>query len=62
MDTHRTSRWRRLGADQTGQATVEWTLLLAAFGLPMIYVFAMLLAMTAEHFRFVSFFQTLPFS
>ena len=46
---------------QTGQTTVEWTLLLAAFGLPMIYVFAMCLSILATYFSMVSFLETLVF-
>jgi len=53
----------RLGVlrDDTGQTAVEWTLVLAAFGLPMIYVFAMLLSILAEHYRMVAFMESLPF-
>lgn len=47
--------------DQAGQTAIEWTLVLVAFGLPMIYVFAMLLAILAAHYRMVVFLESLPF-
>jgi Flp pilus assembly pilin Flp len=49
-----------IGTDQCGQTTVEWSLLLAAFGLPMIYVLAMLLATLAGHYRTLTCVLTLP--
>ncbi len=52
---------RRLDDDERGQVTLEWTLLLAAFGLPMIAVFALLLATLAEHYRMMTFILTLPY-
>ncbi len=51
----------RLTWDQRGQMTVEWTLLIAAFGLPMIYLFSVLLSMLAEHYRMLTLILTLPF-
>jgi len=50
-----------LNADEAGQATVEYVLLLVAFGLPMMYVFAVLLALMSEHYGMVTFLETLPF-
>ena len=50
-----------LSADQDGQMTVEWSLLIAAFGLPMIYLFSVLLATLAEHYRMLTLVLTLPF-
>ena len=50
-----------LAGDQTGQTTVEWVLLLVVFALPMIYVFKLLLATLVEHYRMVSFLETLPY-
>jgi Flp pilus assembly pilin Flp len=47
--------------DQAGQATLEWMLLLVVFGLPMVFVFATLMNVLCEHYRMVTFFQTLPF-
>ncbi|MBN1941801.1 MAG: hypothetical protein JW849_00745 [Phycisphaerae bacterium] len=53
--------WIKLSADQAGQMTVEWSLLVAAFGLPMIYLFSVLLAALAEHYRMVTLVLSLPF-
>ncbi len=50
-----------LFADQTGQVTIEWTLVLVVFGLPMIYIFGMLLSIMAEYYRQTTFLVTLPF-
>jgi len=50
-----------LHTDEAGQATVEYVLLLAAFGLPMMYVFAVLLALMSEYYGMVTFLETLPF-
>ncbi len=52
---------RELHADQGGQATVEWMLILVAFSLPMLWVLRKLLAVLAAHYRMVSFLETLPF-
>jgi ABC-type sugar transport system permease subunit len=46
---------------QAGEATIEWTLLLVVFGLPMVYVIGLLLSALVEHWRFVTFLETLPF-
>jgi Flp pilus assembly pilin Flp len=48
-------------ADQRGQAAVEWVLVLVAFGLPMVVVFAKLLDVLVEHYRMITFLETLPF-
>lgn len=47
--------------DDRGQATLEWVLLMVGFGLPMVYVFATLLEVLAEHFRMITFLETMPF-
>jgi hypothetical protein len=47
--------------DQRGQASVEWVLLMVAFGLPMVWVFARLLEVLAEYYRMITFLETLPF-
>jgi len=52
---------RRLHGDQAGQTTVEWVLLMAGFGIPMVWVFAQLLSLLAEHYNMVTFLETLPF-
>ena len=48
-------------ADQAGQSTIEWTLILAVFALPMIWVIRVLLNTIAEYYRMVSFLETLPY-
>jgi Flp pilus assembly pilin Flp len=59
------TRWteaiRRFHDDQQGETIIEWTLLLVAFGIPIIAVFGVLLAALVEHYRMVSFLVTLPF-
>jgi len=40
--------------DDSGQVTIEYTLLIAAFGIPMILVFWLMLATLVEHYRMVS--------
>ena len=52
---------RRLAGDDTGQATVEYVLILAAFGLPMVTVFGILLKLMSEYYGMVTFLETLPF-
>ena len=52
---------RHLAHDQTGQATVEWALLLVAFVLPMFWVLNRLLSALVIYYRMVTFFETLPF-
>lgn len=49
-----------LHRDEAGQVTVEWTLLIAAFGIPMIWVFAMTLSLLSAHYRMMTFLLTLP--
>ncbi len=55
------AKTRAFRRDQAGQTTVEWTLLLAAFGIPMIYAFKVLLDVLSEHYRAITFLETLPF-
>ena len=57
----RTRRMSELARDQAGQTTIEYSLLLVAFSLPMIYVIRVLLAVLEEHYRLVSFLETLPY-
>jgi Flp pilus assembly pilin Flp len=52
---------RRLSGDEAGQTTIEWAMILVAFGIPMISVFGMLLSVLSEHYRMVTFLQMLPF-
>ncbi len=57
-------RWlhnvRKLSADTVGAVTVEYSLLLATFGIPMILVFRLLLGTLAEYYKTVTFLETLP--
>jgi Flp pilus assembly pilin Flp len=50
-----------LAGDESGQVAIEWAMILAVFGIPMIYIFATLLSALSEHYRMVAFLQTLPF-
>ena len=50
----------RLARDQNGQATIEYTLILAGIGLPLFGVFLLLLGLLTEHYKMVVFLQTLP--
>jgi Flp pilus assembly pilin Flp len=52
---------QRLTRDERGQVTVEWTLLIAAFGIPMIWVFAMMLATLSGQFHMITTLISLPF-
>jgi len=51
----------RLVADQAGQTTIEWALLIAAVGLPAVTVFGWLLSILSENYRMVTFMELLPF-
>ncbi len=51
----------RLHNDQRGQATLEWVILMVGFGLPLVYIVIKLLGILAEHYRMVTFLETLPF-
>ena len=50
-----------LAGDESGQTTIEWALVLLAFVLPMIALLNMLLSVLVEHYRMVTFLETLPF-
>ena len=52
---------RRLHADERGQTTVEYAMLLAMIGLPSIAAFGLLLAILTEYYRMVTFLELLPF-
>ncbi len=54
-------RWWQLWADQTGVATIEYSLLLAAVALPMMVLFRKLLIILAEMYKMVTFLIGLPF-
>lgn len=59
--TRWTARAGRFDGDQRGQTSLEWTLLLVAFGLPMIYVFALLLSALVGHWQLITLIHSLPF-
>ena len=48
--------------DQTGQTTIEWTLLVVVFGLPMIYLINLLLNWLTEYYAFLTCLISLPFA
>ena len=50
-----------LHADQAGQASLEWVLLVSVFGLPLAWFSFQGLFMLAAHYRMVTFVDTLPF-
>jgi Flp pilus assembly pilin Flp len=50
----------RLSRDDRGQMAIEWTLVLVTFALPMLWVFTVLLAVLAEHYRMVTCILTMP--
>jgi len=52
---------RKLLADQAGQTTVEWALILLFFALPMYWVFKQLGEILAAHYKMLTFIETLPF-
>ena len=54
-------RMRKLWADQAGQTTIEWALLMAMVGLPAIALFGMLLGILAENYRMVTMMLSWPF-
>ena len=54
-------RLKRLGADDAGQITVEWALVLVVVALPMYFICAACLKLLVAHFRMVTFLETLPF-
>lgn len=52
---------RRLNEDQRGQASLEWVLLVAVVGLPLAWFCIQGLVAMAEHYRMVTFVDSLPF-
>jgi len=47
--------------DASGEATLEWALVLAAVALPMYFVFRICLNLLVAHYQMVTFMETLPF-
>jgi Flp pilus assembly pilin Flp len=60
MKTMRGNLAARIVADDRGQATVEYTLLLAVFGVPLLVLFAAMLAALSSYFEMVSLIETMP--
>jgi Flp pilus assembly pilin Flp len=52
---------RRLWADERGQTTIEYALLLAVVGLPAVGAFGLMVAILAENYKMVTFLELLPF-
>ena len=57
----RFNKLRSVLSDNTGQAMIEYTLILAVFGIPMILLCRVLLSILVEHYRMVTFLETLPY-
>ena len=57
----RDGTFRELVSDATGQTAVEYTLILVVFGIPMIWLCRVLLAILSEVYRMVTFLETLPY-
>jgi len=56
--------WRNLGElhrDQAGQTSLEWVMVLVAFGIPLITLFKLASDALAAHYSRITFFQSLPF-
>ena len=54
-------RLKRLGADDAGQMTVEWALVLGLVALPMYFICVVCLNLLVAHFEMITFLETLPF-
>ena len=54
-------RLRRLHRARRGATMLEWCLLLAAIGIPSYFLFAMGLAILAEHYKLITTMNALPF-
>jgi len=46
--------------DQAGQVTIEWSLLIAAFGIPMILLFWLMLSTLVGHYRMIVCILSMP--
>lgn len=53
---------RKFNADETGQTSIEWVLLVVAFGLPMVYLVSLLLNWLTEYYAFLTCLISLPMS
>lgn len=54
-------RLRRLMGSEQGATTLEWALLLAGIGLPSYFIMVFLLNILREHYRMITFVNSLPF-
>lgn len=52
---------KTIAADQSGATTLEWTLLLAAIGIPSYFIIRMLLLIVADTYRMNTALNALPF-
>ena len=52
--------WRRLAVENSGQVTIEWALVMAAFALPMYFVIRLCLSVLVAHDQMVTFLETIP--
>lgn len=57
----RLGQLRALGRDATGQTAVEYSLIIAVFGIPMIVLGFKLLSVLAAYYKMVVFLETLPY-
>ena len=58
MEDKRTSRTLML--DESGAVTVEWALLIAVFGIPMILLVQQMLQLLGAHYRMMTFLLSMP--
>lgn len=54
-------RNRSLLKDLRGQVTLEYALILAAVGLPLLWVFRRCVEIVTEHYAMMTFLNSLPF-
>ena len=58
MESKRT--FRALMQDESGAVTVEWALLIAVFGIPMILLVQQMLQLLGAHYRMMTFLLSMP--
>ncbi|NQU75959.1 MAG: hypothetical protein HQ546_06590 [Planctomycetes bacterium] len=54
-------RARRLCAEERGQTTIEWALIVAVVALPMLVVFRICLNLLVAKYRMITFLNSMPF-
>ncbi len=52
---------RRLSADQRGQMTLEWALILAAVAIPLYGVLRLCLSILSHKYQFITYMNSMPF-